>query len=133
MMFLRFYNEAPVSRVKGNEKPSFTYEPCMEQLCNWQRAVYRVNTKTEGKDVTFVRWDLGGVMHPASTLILVFRDGGIRLIRNIDYYASVESPQFSQDGKIFSCTIIESSGLAYQLAVDVDTMACETIDTGTPS
>lgn len=132
-MFLRLYENAPVSRVKGNVKPIFTYEQCMEWLNNWQSAVYRVTAKVEGSGATFVRWDLGGVMHPASTLNLVFRDGGIRMITHIDYGASIENAQFSQDGKTFSCTIIESDSPARQLTVDVDTMTYEIVETAAPS
>lgn len=132
-MFLRLYENAPVSRVKGNVKPIFTYEQCMEWLNNWQSAVYRVTAKVEGTGATFVRWDLGGVMHPASTLNLVFRDGGIRMITHIDYGASIENAQFSQDGKTFSCTIIESDSPARQLTVDVDTMTYEIVETAAPA
>lgn len=131
VMFLRLYHEAPVTRAKGNVKPIFTYEQCMEWLNNWQSSAYRVSATAEGDAATFVRWDLGGVMHPVSELILVFRDGGIRLIRSIDYSASVENARFSQDGKTFFCTVTTAdNGPFCQLTVDVDTMACETAEFG---
>lgn len=140
VMFLRLYENAPVSRVNGNNTQLFTYEQCMEFLNTWQSDLYHVNQVLEGNGVTFVRWDIQGVMMPATLLMFVYPDGGMKRMMNttpwaLSYRNELIDPAFSEDGKTFTFGLtlgdemmLEYDGPTYEAGtylVTVDTETCE--------
>lgn len=138
-MFLRLYDNAPLSRVQGNVELIFPYDECMEYLQNTEVSYYRVVDTVEGPVATYVRCNTSGMMHSSSSLLLVYRNGGIQQIdtgirvgmSGIPSGAKVENAQFSEDGKTFSCDVgIEDSypdmsgqvSVVYHVTVNVDTL-----------
>lgn len=116
VMFLRLYENAPVSRSKGNVKQQFTYEQYLDQIRRWAvwsgEDMASIGLTVEGKGVSFVRQDVGGIMHAPTNYFFVFSDGGVR---EIDFglcsgagwgpKIQVTQPSFSEDGKTFYCTV----------------------------
>lgn len=120
VMFLRLYEGAPVSRVKGNVEPLFTYEQCLAQIRHWGwggmddslEEWASIGMSVEGKTVTFLRQDVGGIMQPPVNYYLVFRAGGIRQVNLglCDRYPytprlTVEEGRFSEDETAFICKV----------------------------
>lgn len=146
LMFLRLYEDAPVSREKGNVKRLFTYEQALGQMNNWgiNLKMGSAGLTVEGPEATFVRQDIGGVMNPPTYLYLIYRDGSIRQLdpgetwKSGSYTASdSEEAHFSEDGKTLTYTFAikgskwTDSGTPeagiYQLTANVDTLECQTV------
>lgn len=117
VMFLRLYENAPVSRSKGNVKQQFTYEQYLDEVRRWSfigsgEDMASIGLTVEGKIANFVRQDVGGIMHAPTNYYFVFLDGGMR---EIDFGLcsgagpgpkfQVTQPRFSEDGKTFYCTV----------------------------
>lgn len=132
-MFLRLYNSAPVSRVNGNVKPVFTYEQCME----WLRDHQGVTDVLEGSGVTFARRDDKRTFQPATALLFVYRDGGIREFRLDGEYLTptmtLSDLSFSEDGKTFTFRYtIPVFEVTTEVTVDEDTLETNSVPVNTP-
>lgn len=119
---LRLYDNAPISRINGNVKRLFTYEQCIEYIPNMSDCFYE-NFKLEGSIATFIRMDLGGMMRPASSLFLVYHDGGIKRLATTIWDSSwgfspsqrIENISFSKDGRTLYYTItLQKDTISYE-------------------
>jgi hypothetical protein len=109
---LRLYENAPVSRIKGNVKPLFTYEQAMDDV-NGFIDPSLPPLIIEGPVATFVRKEPGAYMRSAYHFYFVYRAGGALPVDlgvcsvpwGLSYGHVMEYPRFSEDGKTFLCTI----------------------------
>ena len=110
---LRLYENAPVSRIKGNVTPLFTYEQAMEEVSGGAGSSLPLLV-VEGPVATFVRIPPGAYMRSAYFFYFVYRAGGTLPVDlgvcsapwGLTSSSVMESPRFSEDGKTFLCTII---------------------------
>lgn len=143
LMFLRLYENAPVSRSNGNVKGMFSYEQCMELLEDRDPDIYRISQKVEGNGVTFLREEFKGMRLPITYLYFVYRAGGIRFfLLPVEPEVAITDAAFSEDGKTFTCTLSTATDVVdlvqgvtlkagtYRATVDTQTLQNETVQIG---
>lgn len=109
---LRLYENAPVSRMRGNVPPLFTYEQDMEDVIGGVDPALPPLV-IEGPVATFVRKAPGAYMRSAYSFYFVYRAGGVLPVDfgvcsapwGLTYGHVMDNPRFSEDGKTFLCTI----------------------------
>ena len=144
--FLRLYQNAPVSRARGNVTPRFTYDQCVQYMEeSYSNQSYQIASRQEGSIATLYRTELVGAPHAASGFKFLYREGGIKTVDlgvcngfwAVDARMPLENPQFSEDGSTFTCTATISEDTVttlapdkplhdwgvYHVTVDVDTCA----------
>lgn len=145
LTLLRLWENAPVSRAQGNVTPMFTYDQAMESAKHpYRNDSLTLAAQIEGPVATFLRMDLGGVMHPMSYLYFVYPDGGLRGVDLgvcttgyglLPPSVALQDAAFSADGKTFTCTVTLPEGTkgheagTYHITVDVETLAYQTART----
>jgi hypothetical protein len=140
IMFLRLYENAPVSRKNGNVTPLFTYKQGLQYI-EKRSSFYKESLKIEYSEATLIRTNIVGVMRPSSSLSFVYPNGGVKsLVLGIFDQAwgfspslLLEDPHFSDDGKTFYCSVTIPNDVynmdkklatekgIYHFTVDVDT------------
>ena len=150
--FLRLYENAPVSRKNGNVTSRFTYEQAMSRFNDIRdRYDETMNSGTgsietnriEGSLATFIQVESIGWHVTSQQFYFVYPDGGLFAI---DFgicaatydYLKIEDPQFTEDGKTFTCSIpltqdqivpgtdvfLHEAGI-YDIKIDVETVRYE--------
>lgn len=118
---LRLYENAPVSRTKGNVMPLFTYEQAMEHVAGYGDPLLPPLI-IEGPVATFVRKPPAAAMRSAYSYHFIYRAGGTLPVDfgvcsapwGLSHGHVMENPRFSEDGKTFLCTItLEKDVLGY--------------------
>lgn len=128
-MFLRLYENAPVSRKNGTVTPRFTYEKSLYEVTHFDN--FMPTLIIEGKKATLVESSIISAPHSAVSWYFVYRDGGSHVIdwgvcMHDRAYPKLENPRFSEDGDTFYCTITLDQDYwhpkgVYHITMDVDT------------
>lgn len=119
LTFVRLYGQAPVTRAKGNMKPLFPYEQCLQLLDAQTRETadrgygFSEVQRVTGPRATFVRMDLTGMMGSSSIPYFVYREGGMKAadlgicFTNGELCAAQTTKDclFNDFGDIFTCTV----------------------------
>lgn len=118
---LRLYENAPVSRIKGNVTPLFTYDQAMEELIGFADPALPPLI-IEGPVATLVRTSPGAHMRSSFHYYFIYRAGGLLSVDfgvcsspwGLTYGHEMDNPRFSEDGKSFLCTItLKEDALGY--------------------
>lgn len=118
---LRLYENAPVSRIKGNVTPLFTYEQVMTDVTGFIDPSLPPLI-IEGSVATFIQIPPGAYMRSAYHFCFVYRAGGALSVDfgvcsapwGLSSGRAMENPRFSEDGKTFFCTItLENDAIGY--------------------
>lgn len=149
--FLRLYENAPVSRLKGNVPARFTYDQIIHMLDgqysrDTDKIIMRQRSRWEGPKATMIHESIPGVMVSAANTYFVYQDGRVRYF-DLDFHniwgmmtssVQLSDGQFSDDGNTFTCTLTLSSDIqpgqgtsedatprkagVYQVTVDVESL-----------
>ncbi len=145
LTFLRLYEKAPVSRINGNVTHHFTYEQSLVCLLGESGTYMTVAQRIEGPVATVIRASSTNAPRTMDFAYVIYRDGGIVSL-DLGICAQgfqpsppvMENPAFSEDGKLFTCTVtftedqyygwvnpprlLHPKGI-YHIHVDVETLA----------
>ena len=106
--FLRLYEFAPVSRLKGNAPSLFSMDETLEGIEAFSN-LSEITLQLDGPLATFLRTDTYGVMIGATRYYLVYQEGGVmnlpEALPRDDLGYPLENVEFSEDGKTLIYTI----------------------------
>ncbi|MEG2455041.1 MAG: hypothetical protein RSC08_02210 [Oscillospiraceae bacterium] len=126
VLFLRLFENAPVSRKHGNVVSVFTYEQCLAYMSSLveksDKVGYRQSLRIDGNQGSFIRLEIEGVMIGGSLFFILNKNGGIEQVdlglcnsqTGANRNMVLENPQFSDHGLSFSCTVtLQEDVIAY--------------------
>lgn len=119
LTFVRLYKKAPVTRAKGNAKPLFPFEQCIQLLESQTKETgdagygFSEVQRVTGPRADFIRMDLTGMKGSSSIPYFVYREGGMKAADlgiclsndRLDVTQTTADGKFNDFGDIFTCTV----------------------------
>lgn len=134
LTFVRLYQQAPITRAKGNAVSLFTYDQCIRLLDAQTKETkdkgygFSEVQRVAGPKATFVRMDLVGMRGSSSVPYFVYQEGGMKTVdlgiclSNNELNVSQETRdcKFDEAGDTFTCTVTVPATVSFILAEQGD-------------